>query len=134
MATEVKLSDIFTFAEKKYGDYAPTDDDGNIIVRFRPLLRLSDAERDELEALTTPEEPVTVIEKDDDGNDVERTIEPDKVRPADRIKDVLRLVADNKASAEALFKQIGDRLDVLSVIQDNWMEKTQAGEADSSSS
>ena len=116
MATQVTLADIFAAAEQKYGDYEITDYD----VKLRPLLRLSAAERDELQALTTaPEE---------DAEDVE----PRKIE--DQLREIILLVADNKVGAEKLLEAVGERLDVLTTIQQNWMEKTQAGEAQPSSS
>ena len=115
MATQVTLADIFAAAEKKYGDYEITDFD----VKLRPLLRLSAAERDELQALTTaPEE---------DSEEKPRQIE-------EQLRGIILLVADNKVGAQKMIEAIGERPDVLSTIQQEWMEKTQMGEAQPSSS
>src|SRR5664279_1960245 len=108
MATQVTLADIFAAAEKKYGDYEITDFD----VRLRPLLRLSADERDELQTLTTAPE--------DDSEEEPRKIE-------DQLREIIMLVADNKVGAEKLLEAVGERLDVLTTIQQNWMEKTQTG-------
>ena len=117
MATQVTLADIFAAAEKKYGDYEITDFD----VKLRPLLRLSADERDELQALTTAPE--------DEGDE---PAEPRKIE--DQLRQIILLVADNKVGAEKLLEAVGERLDVLTTIQQNWMEKTQTGEAQPSSS
>lgn len=108
------LDDLLSAAEDMYGSYDVTD----FNVKLRPLLRLTKAEREELQRVTNTEE-------DEDGNT------PDFL---DILQAWVRIVADNKVGAEKLIEAIGDRLDVFKVLQDRWSEKSQSGEAQPSES
>lgn len=129
MATEINLDDIVAAAEKKYGDYVihGKDVDGPFYVTMRPLLRLSEDER----------EAVTKLFEDDDTEPEDEGVVSVKKRksPDSALADFIRLVSTNVTYADRLLAKIGPaRLDVLKTIQENWVEKTQAGEAKPSQS
>lgn len=110
MATKIKLSDIKDAAEKKYGIVSiELNEDGSEVADLTPALRLSKADRLKLEDINKP---------DADGKDAD-------------IQDVFegwaRIVAG--PNAERLIELVGGRIDVWVGIQEEWAEKTQAGEA-----
>lgn len=118
MATEVTLEDLFEAAEKKYGDYVirGRDYDGEFSVTLRPMLRMSEDERDAVSDLFK-------VDEDEDE-------EPKKRSPEAALKEFIRLVAADKGLADRLLAKIGpNRLDVLKEIQETWIERTQPGEA-----
>lgn len=123
--TEINFDDLLSDADEAYGDYVivhPTV--GRVVLRG--LLRLSQAERDELQdALTdpTPNPEATPEEQ--------RAARRD---PEDTFRTFIRLVAEDKDVVDAFLKAFPkNRTDALKLIQERWFEKTQAGEAKPSS-
>lgn len=126
MATTVTLDDIFQAAEAKYGSYDITLPDGREIV-LEPFLRLGRKRRDALVELYEPTAKV-----DDEGNKVV----DDDGKPVEDQKDLLeglqnfiRIVAREGSPVEEFLELVGDRLDALVTIRDQYNEKSQVGEA-----
>lgn len=123
--TEINFDDLLSDADEAYGDYVIVHPTAGRVV-LRGLLRLSQAERDELQdALTdpTPDPKATPEEQRATRRDPEETF-----------RTFIRLVAEDKDVADAFLKAFPkNRTDALKLIQERWFEKTQAGEAKPSS-
>lgn len=115
MATVVKLSDLKRAAEKKYAEYSIDIDDFGNSVTLLPILKLPKHQRDRLDEISK------LSDKED----------------ADAL-DVFHLwasiVAKTQTDANTLIDAMGDDLSYWKQLQDDWSERTQAGEAQPSES
>jgi Mycobacteriophage tail assembly protein len=108
------LDDIRAAADARYGSLDIPLSDG-LTARLLNPLRLPKEKRDELSAMQDKME--------EKGSDQEQIL-----------ADVVRLVAENDAQAEALLSQVGGDLAMLAVIFERYSEGVQVGEAEASQS
>lgn len=103
------LDDIREQAEQKFGSF-DIDLGPRGTLKLRNPLRLSKAERDALRDREGDE--------DEDGDDQE-----------EKLRELIRLVADDKDKADALLAQIGDDLAMLATIVKGYSNGVGVGEA-----
>lgn len=111
MANTLTLDDIRAAAEAKYGSL--DIDIGSITVKLLNPLRLTRKKRD---ALITVQNQLN-----EEGADQEKLL-----------REALMLVAETPDQAKALLKAIGDDLALLVTIFEQYVERTQLGEASAS--
>lgn len=108
--TKITLASIKQAAEAMYGPVDIDLGDGNSL-RLLPVLRLP---REKREALAH------VMDDPDDGT------ERDAV---DGFRAWLRIVATNEEMANRVIYELGDDLSYWKILQEEWAERTQVGEA-----
>ena len=109
----IKLSDIQSAADKKFGDFEVTLPDGDI-VSFVPALRLPKEKRRALAAAFDVESRAAEENNDDDLYDI--------------YKDVFRVTGRQKDAFAKLEKVIGDDPAIWEELTKEFMQDTQAGE------
>lgn len=119
------LDDIAEAADKAYGSMDIPLSDGRT-VQLRNALRLSKAERKELQALQAQ------LGEDADKEDGEESAVPDDIDEAKIFEDSLILVASNKAAGEQLVKDLDHDLGKLITVFKLYNKDTELGEASAS--
>lgn len=116
MSTQFTLDMIKNAVEEKYGttDFALTNGG---VCKLRNPIRLSDTERDALDDLRKSR-------SDKEEGDTETSGDQIKF-----LEDMIRLLAEEDASAEQLFQALDHGLAELNTVLDFWMEAQKAGEA-----
>lgn len=119
------LDDIAEAADKAYGSMDIPLSNGNT-VQLRNALRLSKAERKELQALQAQ------LGEDADKKDGEESAVPDDIDEAKIFEDSLILVASNKADGKQLVKDLDHDLGKLITVFKLYNKDTELGEASAS--
>jgi len=112
MSKSMNLDDIRAAAEAKYGDL-PITMAGGKTVKLLNALRLPKVKRDALAKM-------------------QENLDAEGADQAEVLRDVIRTVADSKAGADALIKEVGDDLAVLAEIFSEYGKGTKLGEASGS--